>query len=55
MRRHMRNSLRRFERLEDRRMMAADIELDNGILSIEVEETIMDFNAVDDALAVLIY
>ena len=35
MRRNKFNSLRRFERLEDRRMMAADIDLDNGLLSIE--------------------
>jgi Ca2+-binding RTX toxin-like protein len=29
------NSTRRFERLEDRRMMAADIDLDNGVLTIQ--------------------
>ena len=34
MRRHKRNSLRRFERLEDRRMMAADIDVENDILNI---------------------
>jgi Ca2+-binding RTX toxin-like protein len=35
MRRNKFNSLRRFERLEDRRLMAADIDLDNGVLTIE--------------------
>jgi Ca2+-binding RTX toxin-like protein len=35
MRRNRFKPLRRFEKLEDRRMMAADIDLDNGILTIE--------------------
>jgi Ca2+-binding RTX toxin-like protein len=29
------NSLRKFEKLEDRRMMAADIDLDNGLLTVQ--------------------
>ena len=35
MRRNNLKSLRKFERLEDRRMMAADIDFDDGILTIE--------------------
>jgi Ca2+-binding RTX toxin-like protein len=35
MRRDKFNLLRKFEKLEDRRMMAADISLDNGVLSVE--------------------
>jgi Ca2+-binding RTX toxin-like protein len=35
MRRRKFNSIRSFERLEDRRMMAADIDLDNGILTVQ--------------------
>jgi Ca2+-binding RTX toxin-like protein len=35
MRLHNFNSKRKFERLEDRRMMAADIDLDNGVLNIQ--------------------
>jgi Ca2+-binding RTX toxin-like protein len=38
MRRNKFNSLRKFERLEDRRMLAADSYLDNGVLSIEGTE-----------------
>jgi Ca2+-binding RTX toxin-like protein len=35
MRRNKTNSVRRFERLEERQMMAADIDLNNGILTIQ--------------------
>jgi Ca2+-binding RTX toxin-like protein len=35
MRRNQLRPTRRFERLEDRRMMAADIDLDNGILNVQ--------------------
>jgi Ca2+-binding RTX toxin-like protein len=38
MRRNKLNTLRKFERLEDRRMMAADIDFDNGVLSIQGTE-----------------
>jgi Ca2+-binding RTX toxin-like protein len=35
MRRNQLNSKRKFEKLEDRRMMAADIDLDDGVLNIQ--------------------
>jgi Ca2+-binding RTX toxin-like protein len=38
MRRNNLKSLRRFERLEDRRMMAADTDLDDGVLTIQGTE-----------------
>jgi Ca2+-binding RTX toxin-like protein len=51
MRRNKLNSIRRFERLEDRQMMAADISLDNGVLTLQgtgnADEIAIEVNSAD--------